>query len=642
MGALSLKKTLVLFSVYLAGECRITRLRDMLSKMTARFSGAELKNDLPVYLESLLQERWLCKRDGNIYALRDRFSYKNLKALSGIPAIRELLVFCEQHPGSLFDSHSMPKEFVDSVCLRCYEFALLEGNTAAAEKMMKIHQDLCRKRYYYCIQSSHLFPLQGAMDLMLYPAYCKELPQLPEDMQKHLFFTALLSMVCCGAPLPDWRKWHAENGNRENLLPFLLAAFWENDKAFIREHASESPEIELVCTGLAAMLEGNWALADKALTRYLNKNLENEPHTFLLVIIALLLFARGAYVTSSIGSMKTYGEAIYYEYIETINPLDAEERGEYMRAERERLSSILNAKNAMDDAYQKGEISSMEYFEYKDSYLDADRHDKVFVNVEEYVKYVDKKNTQLGIDGNVIYTTGYEKLFGLASDVFLYAALLVLCINVFAVEYSFGTSQGGFSQIMRAAKRGRTATFFSKLVAFSFVGALVAVIFRLYTYYCVSGKYVLPGLDATLYSIESFSSVSTDMTIGEFFAIDLCMQFFAGAFIAIVISLFSLFFKKILVIISAGILCIGIPEILVKTVLREFADSSILSMSAPLSLFTSSAKHALFGNDVSYLVAVCIGFAVLAVLLAAFGYVGFCKTRYPDSDRNKNNGGNRV
>ena len=361
-----------------------------------------------------------------------------------------------------------------------------------------------------------------------------------------------------------------------------------------------------------------------------------------LVIIALLLFARGAYVTSSIGSMKTYGEAIYYEYIETINPLDAEERGEYMRAERERLSSILNAKKAMDDAYQKGEISSMEYFEYKDSYLDADRHDKVFVNVEEYVKYVDKKNTQLGIDGDVIYTTGYEKLFGLASDVFLYAALLVLCINVFAVEYSFGTSQGGFSQIMRAAKRGRSATFFSKLISFAVIGALVAVIFRLYTYYCVSGKYVLPGLDATLYSIESFSSVSTDMTIGEFFAIDLCMQFFAGAFIAIVISLFSLFFKRVLVIISTGILCIGIPEILAKTVLPELCDFSVLSLTEPISLFTSSAKRELFGSDVSYLVAVCIGFIVVAAMVAAVGYVRFCKTRYPDSDRNKNNGGNRV
>lgn len=132
------------------------------------------------------------------------------------------------------------------------------------------------------------------------------------------------------------------------------------------------------------------------------------------------------------------------------------------------------------------------------------------------------------------------------------------------------------------------------------------------------------------------------MTIGEFFAIDLCMHFFAGAFIAILISLFSLFFKRGLVIISTGILCIGIPEILAKTVLPELCDFSVLFMSAPLSLFTSSARRDMLGNDVSYLVAVCIGFIVVAAIVATVRYVRFCKTRYPDSDRNKNNGGNRV
>ena len=60
MGALSLKETLVLFSVYLSGECRITRVRETLSKTTEYFSGAELRNDLPGYLENLLQSSWLC------------------------------------------------------------------------------------------------------------------------------------------------------------------------------------------------------------------------------------------------------------------------------------------------------------------------------------------------------------------------------------------------------------------------------------------------------------------------------------------------------------------------------------------------------------------------------------------------------
>jgi hypothetical protein len=361
-----------------------------------------------------------------------------------------------------------------------------------------------------------------------------------------------------------------------------------------------------------------------------------------VVLIALLLFARGTYVTGNVGSMGTYGEAIYYEYIEEITPLDAEARGKYMSAERERLNSILLVKDEMEDAYTRGDITTAEYYEYHDSVIKAEKMDAVFLKVEEYVDYVDRKNAQLGIDGDVIYTTGYEKLFGLSSDVFLYAALLVLCLNVFAAEYSFGTSRGGFSQIMRASKRGRTDTFFTKIATYAAIGALTSVIFRLYTFYCVAGKYVLPDLDATLYSIESFSSVSSDMTILQFFAIDLCLQALAGALIAVTVTLFSLFFKRVLVIISTGILCIGIPEILAKSVLPELCDFSVLSMTAPISLFTSSAKRDLFGSDVSYLVAVCIGFIIAAALIVAVGYIGFCKTRYPDPERNKNNGGNRA
>ena len=287
MGVLSLKETLVLFSVYLSGECRITRVRETLLNTTDHFSGGELRNDLPEYLDKLLQTGWLCKRDDKFYSCRRRFSYKNLRRLSGIPAVRKILTYCEQHPEGVFDSHSLPQEYIDSVCLRCYEFAVFRGDTASACRILKIHQARYSKYYYYVRYSPCKLPLQATMDLMAYPEFRAEFLKMPEEMQKHLFFTALPAMVCSGTPLPDWRKWHSEKGPQTPLLPFLLAAFWENDKDFIKKHASASPEIELVCTGLAALLEGDLSLADKSFTSYLNKNCEDDPSSVLLVIMAL-------------------------------------------------------------------------------------------------------------------------------------------------------------------------------------------------------------------------------------------------------------------------------------------------------------------------------------------------------------------
>ena len=63
----------------------------------------------------------------------------------------------------------------------------------------------------------------------------------------------------------------------------------------------------------------------------------------LLFLLSLVLLAMHyGFVSASVGSGATYGEEIYYGYIEDIKELPAEKRRMYLSEERSTLESIIS------------------------------------------------------------------------------------------------------------------------------------------------------------------------------------------------------------------------------------------------------------------------------------------------------------
>ena len=336
-----------------------------------------------------------------------------------------------------------------------------------------------------------------------------------------------------------------------------------------------------------------------------------------LLIAALLLIVKGVAVDRSVGSMETYREALYYEYITDIQALEPAARAEYMTSERERLDGILEAEQKNEEAFENGSMKPDDYYAYYQTLTEAKTQDSVFREVESYVSYIDRKNAETGYRGSVIYTAGYEALFALPSDALLFATVLVVCVQAFPVEYQKTSSRGSCAELIRSTPNGRRKTFAAKLLTYSVIGLLLSVLFRLVSLAVVGQNYILSDPDATLYSIVSFGDVSSPISIRQYFLIDFAMQMFAGASLSALVCVLSFFCKRILACISASLLLVAVPELLVQTVLPQGVGFSLLSLTAPQQIFIRSAQEDLWSGEAIWLILVCLLHLVVVAALTA-------------------------
>lgn len=306
-----------------------------------------------------------------------------------------------------------------------------------------------------------------------------------------------------------------------------------------------------------------------------------------LAVFAVLIAAKAVYLDATVDSMERYSEAVYYSYISGMQDMDKAERAEYLTAERSRIDGILDRYGEEKAKFDAGETPSEDYGEYLDAYYDAQSADTIFRRVENYVRYIERKNAALSADEKPIYTTGYEKLFSDNADWFAFAALLVLCINTFTVEYAKNSSNAGSSVIIRAAKKGRMATFLAKTVTFSLIGGAVMLSFRAVDSIVISEKYILPDTDAALYCVQIFDKLTSGVTIGQYLALDLLTRLLAGVTLSLLICLFSYIGKRILTSLSITVVTMAIPEILVMTVFRTHPEVSLLTFTCPHRLLYS-------------------------------------------------------
>lgn len=334
-----------------------------------------------------------------------------------------------------------------------------------------------------------------------------------------------------------------------------------------------------------------------------------------LCLTGVLLLCRGVFVSNTVGSMENYEEALYYRYIEQIQPLDASSRRQFVSEERMRIDEILDRNAEITNTFELGQISRSEYSEFLQAYYKAQQENIVFTKVEKYCSYIDRKSDSIGLDLKVIYTSGYEKYFSLSSDIFLCIALLLLCARVFSVEFSDGSGNGGFSQILRTTRNGRRRTYVTKLVTFMLMGAIVSVCFKVLGYVVVKDSYLLPNINSALCSLESFERVSSSITIRQYVILEFLIQILFGALLSAAFCFVSLCVKRsIAYLCISSVLCV-IPEVLYRTAFTKLPFLSLLSLSVPQE-FIQQGRY----TDLTlYMLMVLLSFALILLLLLFLG-----------------------
>lgn len=334
-----------------------------------------------------------------------------------------------------------------------------------------------------------------------------------------------------------------------------------------------------------------------------------------LCLTGVLLLCRGFYVSNTVGSMENYEEALYYRYIEQIQPLDASSRRQFVLEERKRIDEIIGRNAEITNAFELGQISRSEYSEYLQIYYKAQQENSVFSNIERYCSYIDRKSDATGMDLKVIYTSGYEKYFSLSSDKFVCIALLLLCARVFSVEFSDSGGSGGFSQILRTTKNGRRRTYATKLATFMLIGAFISVCFKVFGYFVVKDNYLLPNMDSALCSLESFERVSSSITIRQYVILEFLIQILFGAFLSAVFCFVSLCVKRSIAYLCISSVLCTIPEVLYRTVFMKLPFLSILSLSVPQEFI----QRGRYTDLTSYMFMVLLSFTLILLLLLFHG-----------------------
>lgn len=297
--------------------------------------------------------------------------------------------------------------------------------------------------------------------------------------------------------------------------------------------------------------------------------LQKNRFLSIFILVLILLAAHCAFVFASVGNGATYGEAIYYEYIADIKEFSQEERRQYLSEERTSLETVLLAYKPMTEAYEAGEIMIEDYASFLREYYKAKELERALSRVEDYSAYADRKGC------GVIYNTGYEKFFAIGADWFLFAALVILSIGIFAVEYQ----SGNCVQIIRTVKKGRKPTFFSKILPYTVIGAALGVVFRVSGFIVTAHNYEFSDFDAELCSICAFDAVPSGISIGSYLVIDFVSSAGAGALIACTVCLISCIFKKTLYSLGAVGVALAFPTVLITN------GITLVGLTAPNWIF---------------------------------------------------------
>lgn len=344
----------------------------------------------------------------------------------------------------------------------------------------------------------------------------------------------------------------------------------------------------------------------------------------LLLPVLLLLLLKIVFTDAAVGDMARQSEALYYGYVTEAAALDGEARDAYLRDRRAEVDAVLLAHDSVREGYLTGRVSAEDYGAHLQKYYDAKARDPVLTRVESYARYLARKNAETGLDGEMIYSSGYEALFALPPDFFLCVAVLLLSFRVFSVEDAGSVSSGGFLQILRTTKKGRTRTFVTKFGTYTALAALLGAVFRIAALLTVRANYLLPAPPANLYAVQSFSAVTGDLSIGGYLAVDVLLSAGAAAVLAAVFLTLSLFLKKPFAVLSAAVTGTVLPALVSVTVLPALSDFAVLTFTAPQTLFLHSAEIGLCGD---------LGYLLLVVLLHLFAAAGLTAAAHGRTSR---------
>ena len=325
-----------------------------------------------------------------------------------------------------------------------------------------------------------------------------------------------------------------------------------------------------------------------------------------IVIVALILCVKTWYSWDTNSPVNSYADAVYKEYMTTLEGEVTDEKLAYLAEERAMINETLAKQTAMQQAYVNEEITFEEYRDYLSDYNYAYSRSELLSVIEKHAEYLARKEAETGVRGWFIYDTGWQKMYAEDADLFLYAAILLLLTGSFAAEYVSKSSSGGFAQLLRSTKNGRHKTFYAKLISSGMIAVTLAVLTGTVDAAVIIGGYDLPAMNAPLMSMQMFADVTGGITVAQYFAVFFVMRVAGALLMAMLVCALSELLARYIPVLGTAVILTLLPALCAYFGLAAAEHVNFLNLLAGTPLFLRSAEMALFGN----------GYAMLTLWLA--------------------------
>ena len=331
-----------------------------------------------------------------------------------------------------------------------------------------------------------------------------------------------------------------------------------------------------------------------------------------LVIVLLILTVKTWYSVETNTPVRSYADAVYKEYMTSLEGEITEEKLAYLAGERAMIDEVLMKQSAMQEAYLNEKITFEEYREYLSDYNYAYSRSELLTVIEKHADYLIRKEAETGVKGWFLYDTGWRRMFEEDADLFLYAALLLLLTGSFAAEYVSKSSSGGFAQLLRSTKNGRHKTFWAKLISSGMIAVILALLTEAVDAAVIAKGYVLPAADAPLLSVEHFADVTGGITVGQYCAVFFFMRTAGALLMAMMVCALSELLARYIPVLGTSVTLTLLPALCAYFGLKAADRVNFLNLLAGTPLFLQSAKVSLFGSGYAMLV-LWMAVAVVAV-----------------------------
>ena len=299
----------------------------------------------------------------------------------------------------------------------------------------------------------------------------------------------------------------------------------------------------------------------------------------------------------------------YAEYMTQLEGKVTEEKLVWLTEERAKINSAIAMKEMMDTAYTNDRITWDEYSAYREEYAFAISRDKPLAKVEKQADYLARLEAETGVEGWFFYEYGWEKLYMGDADLFLYMCILILLTGTFASEYLSGDMKGAVIQLLRTTKKGRSHTFWAKLISSGTIALVLAFLFNLIDCVTIFSRFEMPAMGAPLISMPIFEQISPSVTVGGYLVFFFLLRIFAALVMAMLVCALSEILCKDIPILGTVVVLTHLPAVCVYFGISSAQKINFLNLFAGTPLVLVSADHAWLDS----------GWTMLAVWISLVG-----------------------